>query len=207
MRKVAASLVCLAFAVSTASAGTVSWTPAVGQEGGVTPGTVATFDLRVDSSNQEQFDTISLLIATDADISSVWSFAYDPTFYDESGKVDDLVTQAAPPPTQFFVFGSDLNIGGSRFANPAFVAPVLIGQLRIDTTGMLVGESIDFGVSSAGEIANPLLQFSLSGLATGGGAAEQVEGFGTLSIVPEPATLALLGIGGIATVLRRRRAA
>ncbi len=207
MRKVAASLVCLAFAVSTASAGTVSWTPGAGQEGGVTPGTVATFDLRVSSSDQEQFDTISLLIATDADINSLWGFAYDPTFYDESGNVEDLVTQPAPPPTRLFVFGSDLNIGGNRFASPAFTAPLIVGQLSFDTSGRMDGDSIDFGVSSAAEIANPNLGFSLSGLAIGGGAAELIEGGGTLNIVPEPATLALLGIGGIAMALRRRRAA
>lgn len=188
MRKFAVSLFSIAFA-STAWAGTVSFDPASVD---VLPGETARFDVSISSTDLAQFDSISLLLGNDD--GAPLSFSYDDAYV-------ALTTLTPPTPVPFGVFASDVNIGGSRFVTPAFEAPLLIGQLSVDTTGLAEG-AYDVFASSSREVG--AIGSALSGVAFDGGALEDLEGTGTFNVVPEPATLVLLGLGGVAATFRRR---
>ena len=188
MRKVAASLVCFAFANSAALGGIVTFSP---EKDSVLPGQAAVYDIIVSSSDLGEFDTVNLLLGTDDPLDLV--VTYD---------ADWLASTSLPPadPLPFFVYPVDLNFGGSNFG--LWTAPLLVATLSIDTTGLAEGQ-YSFLVSAAEETIRAGV--GLSSLQIGF-SSEPLEGVGLLNVVPEPATLALLGIGAV-TLLRRRRIA
>lgn len=191
MRKVATSLAVLAFATSS-WAGTVDFLPGAAN---VLPGDTATFNVVVSSSELATFDTVFLVIGSD--VPRDLDMTYAPSFVDLT-----TVDPGAPAPFGIYAPDRDVAFGGNRFATPAFQAPLLIGTLSIDTTGLLEGSSYDIWVSTSREEND--LGFSLTALALGTGASEGLEGAATLNIVPEPATLMMLAMGGMAVAYRRR---
>lgn len=188
MRKVAVSIVCLAFMGSTVLAGTVSFDPSAV---GVMPGEDAVYDVYVQTSDLGSFDTVSMLLGSHDGLAM--TVEYDAAFE---------ASCSLPPaaPTAFFVYTTDLNFGGNNFG--MWQAPLLVGTLTIDTTGLAEG-SYQFGVSSAYE--TDTIGSGLSSLAAGFD-AEPLEGMGTLRVLPEPATLSMLAIGGLLAAFRRRMA-
>ena len=184
MRKVAASLVCLAFASSAALGGIVTFDP---EKATVQPSEAAVYDIIVSSSDLGEFDTVAMVLGTDDPLA--FSFDYAISF-----------RYSHYPPARFFIYTNDINFGGNNFN--LWTAPLLVGTLTIDTTGLAEG-NYSFGVSSSEE-ANRV-GVGLSALGAGFN-TEPLEGVGLLNIVPEPATLALLGVGSVA-LLRRRRIA
>jgi hypothetical protein len=173
---------------STAFGGIVSFSP-VSQS--VLPGEDAVYDITISESTLGGFDTVSLLLGSDDGLAMTVEYAQ--SFVD---------TTSLPPaaPTPFGVYASDLNFGGNNFGG--WQAPLLIGTLTIDTTGLAEG-TYSFGVSAAEETNR--IGSGLSSLALGF-ESEGVEGSGRLNVVPEPATLAMLALGAAAAAFRRRMA-
>ncbi len=94
-------------------------------------------------------------------------------------------------PGRLFVDG--LALDGTTTNTGTVVANGLLGTVTVSTTGLTAGDS--FTISTNG--LNGATDFA-------GIAAEQATG--TLTVVPEPASVATLALGAI-TLLRRRRAA
>jgi len=74
--------------------------------------------------------------------------------------------------------------------------------LNADETSLNLGAEIRHGHGVAADPTDPL-----SPIRANGGAMFQVGGPTVFNVVPEPATLALLGLGGVAAAFRRRRSA
>jgi hypothetical protein len=190
MRKVAAGLVCLAFA-SSAFAGTVTFVSTTG--GQVNEGDDAVFEVFVQSSSLASFDTVFMVVGSDEGLPLNFQFAQ--SFL-------NLTTLVPADPTSFGVYPSDSAFGGNRFANPAFTAPLLVGTLTVDTTGLGLGAVRDVFVSAEREtemIGSPL------SLVASGAVQDPLSGTGQFTIVPEPATMMMLGLGGLAAAYRRRK--
>ncbi len=199
MRNVAASVFVVAFAAVTAEGGVVSFTqvsvdlvPETPDVLDVLPGTPAAFNVGLASTVVTTFESVGMDIGSNS-AGLDMSFAYDATF------------NPTIPPLQPFYLGiwpMDLFVGGSRFVLPtdptAWRAPLLIGQLTIQTTGMAVGSSFDVFVDGPRELN--FFGAYISEISPGF-PAEGLQGFGHVHIVPEPGTLSLLGL---LDLIRRR---
>jgi hypothetical protein len=177
MKKLAAVLM-VVVGTSNVFAGRVDFSPVSAT---VNPGEMASFDVSISVESLEAFDSASLVVGSN-DLGI--GFSYAESWIDQ---------QALPPsaPVSAGIYPHDLFFGG--FLSAA-VPSALVGTLTADTTGLAPGDytvivdsGADFDTSSLGLVA----------------ASESLFGSATVTVVPEPATLALLGIGGIA-VLRRR---
>ncbi|HHH76138.1 MAG TPA: PEP-CTERM sorting domain-containing protein [Phycisphaerae bacterium] len=87
--------------------------------------------------------------------------------------------------------------------NPAYEVATngLLVKILIDTTGFVNGQSFDL------KLAGTDIGMDSEYLATGAATIDPIIFNGTINIVPEPATMALLALGGLAMLKRRRRRA
>jgi hypothetical protein len=190
MRKVAASLVAVLFA-SPVFAGTVGF-----GDGQVIPVGTASIDMSVsvDSSSLADFDTVFMVVGSDrADMPL--SFVYAPSFVSQT-------TLTPADPVSFGVYPNDVAFGGNDFAAPFFTAPLLVGTLTINTAALPEG-TYEVFVSASRE--TEMIGSALSLVAKGGVNTDELAGSGTFTVVPEPATLLMLGLGGLTAACRRRK--
>lgn len=204
MRKIAGLLCVVGMSVSAANAGTASFQglgdrdPSTPNVLDIDPGTAASMIVGVGTATGT-FDAVSLLMGSDLSGLNM-SFVYN---------FQPLDTTLPPtPPSSFGVFASDLFVGGNRLGvTPQWTAPLQVGTLTIDTSNAALfpeGSSFEVFISAAREEA--AFGSPISSVALGAGLPEGLNGSITVHVVPEPATIGLLGLASLA-MLRRRKVA
>jgi hypothetical protein len=174
--------------------GTASFT-AVGDLNGATSaiaevnlGVPATFDIGV-TSGVGNFNTADLIIGANG-IPGIGTFTYNAAWNSAFSQVST--------PTYFnagelVYYQRAVMVGGANAASVG--ASKALGTLVVPTTGLPLGDyliKIDSAIDGFSNLGNASV-------------AETISGLGTIRVVPEPASLMLLGLGAAAT-LRRRRA-
>ncbi len=203
MRTGAVSILVIAFAATSAFGGMVTLGPGTVD---INPGDDAVFQVSVGSTTAANFEAVFALFGT-LDPSFTLSFAYDPGF-------EGSATLPVPTPMRYFIYdaggGIDLGVGGNNTIAPGWSAPLTMGTLTVGTAGagLVAGDTREILVDFNTETQFPA-GVGLSGVLPFGGQPfvddePLVGGIGIINVVPEPATLALLALGGLA-VLRRRR--
>ncbi|MFH0980771.1 MAG: PEP-CTERM sorting domain-containing protein [Planctomycetota bacterium] len=157
----------------------------------VLPNTIAVFSIRISTTNPDGFETADLIIGANGLPGPV-----DPNFVYDPAWLAAFASVVSPPIYATGVFGYErlVYVGGG---NPTSVGTSLaLGTLSLATTGLVVGDTRTVKIDS--------VQDGFSGLSRLG-ILEGISGIGTISIVPEPASLALLVLGAGCGLRRRRR--
>lgn len=187
----------LALATSSAFAGTVSFSGPTT----ITPGTDAQYQVSVSATSLSSFDTVNLIIGSLDGLGL--SFDFDPSFL-----ATTTLVPAAPAEQGIYQAFSptahDIGAGGNRLPPAAgWTAPLLVGTLTVATSVLAPGATTTVGVDSQFEADNFGAAFSL---AASGVNQDPLSGSVLIEVVPEPVTMLLLGIGGLAMAARRRLA-
>lgn len=181
MKKLVVCSLLVAFSASGAFAGDAIFDPAVATAI-VGSGDVVSLNISMDSSAfplTGGFDAI--LGSNDAPFTFDWA----------PGFVLDSMTLS--PSTGTYTY--DYFIGGNSTVSDPLPMPVWMGVVKVDTAALPIG-SYTFGIDP-----------SVDGFSTvydADGVGDPLSGFGTVRITPEPATLALLAMGGLVALRRRR---
>lgn len=211
MKRLVGFLLAVGFASTTALGGTVEFSNPVPADSGVLlldPGASGTFDITVSSSTLDAALSLDAIFLADfngpeADSGSrslqFTGFDFSTAF------TNGTFTQSTNAATTQVDGAREFKIGGLAldppFGSGPFDLPIMVGTLHILVPNDLAPGDYIVQVSNNRETNH------VSVLARTGFANDPLSGQGTVRVTPEPATLALLGIGGLIALRRRRRSA
>ena len=185
MKKCLGAVLLVAFASTSAFAGTVTFTPSPVP---ASPGETVQMQMSVSADTLTNWDAINFIVGSDElnIVDIAWSA--------------DMTDNQSFPPTVFpdaGIYGSDIFAGiflSSGVQDLGLGSDVVIGTVSVelpqgvDAGFVRVDAGIDAGTSQIGLGAD----------------VENITGAG--EVTPEPATLGLLGLGGLAALRRRKKA-
>ncbi len=181
MKRVAVVMLLVTFVSSSAFAGTITFTP---DKATVLAGEKVKFDLTLSSLDVlSAFDSIDVVVGAPDGL-----VIQDFVFSAES--IAGSIFQAVTPDVGKYI--DDTKFG--FFGLAPLGTPFNLGSLTVDTTGLEIGKytlvvSFDTDLQSTA---------TLSGL------SEPLFGSASVNVIPEPATISLLGLATLALIRRRK---
>ncbi len=190
MKKFAAVLTMVAFCGTAAFGGTVDFSAGTFD---LTAPADVNMDVTLSMNNgTDLFDFADIIIGSNDVTLGAFTYA-SPNPFGSNGPItrDPMA-----------VYASELWVGGTDSNIPPVVGPrALLGTLTINAadiqgTGTPVGGTLTVMV-------DPAQDFGISAIG-GGGNNEALSGIGTITVVPEPAMLTLMGLGALGLIRRRK---
>jgi hypothetical protein len=183
MKRIAAVLLVLTFGGASAFGGVVEFSP---DPLDLMVSGPMTGSLDVTVTGVGQFDSLDMVIGSDD--FTITGFTYDAAI--------DLDSTTAPYMGVGLYTASDVWIGGFNDAGHVSGPTMLVGTVDVDLTGLPEGTyEIEVSATRDGDI---------SGLGVPGVGFDGLAGIGIVNVVPEPATLGLLGLASLGFLRRRK---
>jgi hypothetical protein len=153
-------------------------------------GTPATLDVTVATASLPNIDSVDLVIG--------WNRTQDLTFAYSAAFVAAMTTYLQNPPYDESLYPAgytnSMYMSGAKNGGIGATS-ILVGTLTLQTTGLALGDypvTVSYATDTTSQLAYQ-------------GTNDSLNGTGTIHVVPEPASLMLLGLSAAAG-LRRRRA-
>jgi hypothetical protein len=189
MMRTASVVALVLFASSSAFGAVATFTPAY-QE--VNLGDYASMSVGVALEGGGVYDFANLQIGSN-DLLMDWGTPLEGTVF--TYDANWVALNAFPPTVGYNPTGWPQNVFVGGFLSTATDAAETVGTLVVGTNGLTIGEEYTVFVDSRDGVSMLGQEMDFDPLVS----------MGTVKVVPEPAALALLGLGGLAA-LRRRRA-
>jgi len=199
MKKFAGVTMILMFVSASAFGGTVSFINP--SQGGSTlvydqSGGTGTYDVELTSTTTAPFSAIDIIIGSESlmfnPVEGPGGFEFSSLF------ITSTLSRGVSPQDQLTV-PNEIKIGGINFLGNTIPAPITVGTLTIIVpAGLAPGDYTIF-------VDTSLEANGVSSTLAIGGVSDPLTGLGIVTVVPEPATLVLLGCGALMVLRRRRR--
>ncbi|MBI1824977.1 MAG: PEP-CTERM sorting domain-containing protein [Planctomycetes bacterium] len=194
MRKVAAvSLAVVAMVGSSAFAGIATFTPSPQPD--VQQGTpTVTMELTVSAQQLQNFDGADLVLNSDVPFTFAYSGAFKTAANAFTLYADAPTNLVAGLPVGLGIRANDLYVSGAASTAGAFGSSIDVGTITLATAALPLG---DYSIFISSDADGGTSSINRQGV------TEFIEGTGSFTVVPEPASIGLMLIGAFG-LLRRR---